>query len=402
MKHFYSSILKLSLLTCLSLLSCNVNQQQKDAILTGSQVRVIKPDLSNFDFNTDIGPYLDTLKYVKLELTNASMIGEIDQIIPYNDRLYILDTKTSSLFVFTIDGGYLFKINTIGEGPQEYTQLDFFSIDYKLKNIVLTDLMDYWVIRYDMEGNFLSRQKIPFWVEGVAPIYDKGIALYANFRDNTQYFENEYNLYFLDSLNQIEKNYFPYKTSEIGKGRNRIGAAVNGGFYSYNEQCQFFRTYNDTIFQITPEGLSTRFIFDLGDNAFDQSYFNQHVDQLAEYVKKNKYYSLMSFVEDDQWASYTFTNRVFWLGFYNKKSGKTLTAFHYVNGDQSFYPVCVDAIYDSWFISHVSSESLYSDKETSVNNSFKGVAEKGLRTLLDSLNEDDNPVIVMYKLKDFK
>lgn len=380
-------------------MGCNDKDAQKEnKIIQNSSTEIIRPDFSEPFKN--IYPYLDTLKYVTLELTDSSMIGSIDRIEVYNDRLYVLDTKTSSLFVYTMDGKYLFRIHSIGQGPQEYIQLDFLSIDIEQQNIVLTDLLGYWIIRYDMNGHFLSRHKIPFFVEGVAPTHDKGIMLYANFRDNTQYFKKEYNLYFLDSLSRIQKRYFPYTSSKLKN--YMFAAAMNGGFYTYNGQSNYYRTYNDTVCNVTPKGLVAKYIFDLNGMGFDQSYFNKKIDQISEYSQKRNYCCLVNMVEGDSFLSYTFTSDMFfWLGFYSKKTGKTLTALHYDNGHQFFNIVRIEAIYKSLFIAQLSVEDLISSREIYQRQSSEGMAQKDLLALLDTLKDDANPVLVMFKLKDF-
>jgi len=392
--HVYCGILLL-----LFWMSCRDKDPQKEnKIIDDSRAVIIKPDFSEPCKN--IYPYLDTLKYVPLELTDSSMIGSIDRIAAYKGRLYIMDMKTSSLFVYTMDGKYLFKIHSVGQGPQEYIQLDFLSIDFEQQNIVLTDLFGYWIMRYDMNGHFISRQKIPFFVEGVATIHDKGIVLYANFRDNTRHFKKEYNLYYLDSLNRIQKKYFPYTSSKVKS--SMFDAAMNGGFYTYNGQCNFFRTYNDTVCQLTPNGLVAKYIFNLNGTGFDQSYLGKRIDEISAYTKKRDYNCLDNVAEDDRWLSYTFTSDIFfWMGFYSKKSGKTLTALHYDNGHQFFNVARVEAIYNSWFIAQLSVEDLISSRDTYKKQSSEGMAKKELLTLLDTLKEEANPVLVLFKLKDF-
>lgn len=120
----------------------------------------------------DISEFLDTVKFVKLELTKESLIGSINKLIVFEGRIYVLDTRTSSLFMFSMDGEYISKISKVGKDPEEYIQLDFFDIDFKSKQIVLTDLMGYCVLRYDLKGNYISRKRIPFWIEGISPIAD--------------------------------------------------------------------------------------------------------------------------------------------------------------------------------------------------------------------------------------
>lgn len=78
--------------------------------------------------------------------------------------------------------------------------MDFFDIDYAREQILLTDLMGCQVLRYDLKGRFIERMKIPLWIEGLAPVFQKGYVVYANFRNNKRVMSPEYNLICLDSL----------------------------------------------------------------------------------------------------------------------------------------------------------------------------------------------------------
>ncbi len=174
-KLFFTVIL------CCLICGCNQRKYTTEEDDNSQKILLDMPAINDVDWKQeDMLSILDDFKYVVLESTDESIIGGIDKLEVYKDRIYILDMMTSSLFVFTIDGEFIYKINRIGAGPEEYIQLDFFSIDYENEHLVLTDLMSYWVMRFDMDGNFISRKKIPFWVEGVASFQDKGVALYAN------------------------------------------------------------------------------------------------------------------------------------------------------------------------------------------------------------------------------
>lgn len=379
-------------------LSCSNHEGKEGIVVESAEAIVIKPDFSKNI--VDIYPNLDTIKYVKLELSDSSIITEITKIEVYDSLLYVLDAKASSLFVFDMNGKYHFKIHSIGQGPQEYTQLDFFSIDRDLKQIVLTDLMGYFVMRYDLKGNYISRQKIPFWAEGVIPIQNKGVVLYANYRDNSKYLKKEYNIIYLDSLNQIQYTYFQYNSSLIG--RTKFITPSGGISYTYNDQSYFFNPFNDTVYQLAPAGLVVKYIFNLGERRFDQTHFSKNKDELSSYVNKGEYYNIMGVLETDDWVGFSlacFSKVESWHGFYSKKSGEIINAEFYYNRNQNFIPDNL-ATFNSWFIAELPIDYLLHSKDQNKTEPPEGMAKKELKSLLQTLTEDDNPVLMMYKLKD--
>jgi len=69
------------------------------------------------------------IKYVTLETSRDCLIGTINKILIRNNRIYVSDfNQARSLFVFDLDGKYLFKISKIGKGPGEYISLHDFDI----------------------------------------------------------------------------------------------------------------------------------------------------------------------------------------------------------------------------------------------------------------------------------
>jgi len=79
-------------------LSCSNHEGKEGIVLESAEAIVIKPGFSKNI--VDIYPNLDTIKYVKLELSDSSIITEITKIEVYDSLLYVLDAKASSLFVF--------------------------------------------------------------------------------------------------------------------------------------------------------------------------------------------------------------------------------------------------------------------------------------------------------------
>lgn len=67
---------------------------------------------------------------MQLETTKESLIDKVDKIIFYNDKIFIMDKKISkAIFVFDLQGKFLFKISNIGKGIGEYITLTDFIVN---------------------------------------------------------------------------------------------------------------------------------------------------------------------------------------------------------------------------------------------------------------------------------
>lgn len=110
----------------------------------------------------------------------------------------------------------------------------------------------------------------------------------------------------------------------------------------------------------------------------------------------------MDVLENDDWVCFSlncFSKFESWHGFYSKKSGEIINAEFYYNKNQNFIPNNL-ATFNSWFIAELPIDYLLHSKDQNKTEPPKGMAKKELNSLLQTLTEDDNPVLMMYKLKD--
>jgi len=123
---------------------------------------------------------LSKIKFIPLETSRECIIGDdVDKVLIKNDKIYVADTyQTKSLFVFDLNGKFLFKIAKIGKGPGEYVSFsdfdigadgDIYMFDISSKKIriysssegeYLRDIkLDNYLMRFCLVGNkiYLSR-----------------------------------------------------------------------------------------------------------------------------------------------------------------------------------------------------------------------------------------------------
>lgn len=382
------------------LLSCNNEKVKKENIYLSENLSIIRP-INSLENMIDIEPLLDTVRYVKLELTDKSIIGYIQKVAIFEDKIYVLDTQASSLFVFDINGKYLFKISQKGLGPHDYIQLDFFDIDIDKREIVLTDLMGYWTMRYDLDGNFIKRKKIPFFIEGIVPGSNGGFITYQNFRDNKQNMKQEYNLFYIDALMVPHKAYFPYNSLEL----NPPPTPRSGPFYYYNNNFHFFSIYGNEIYDITEDSLILKYMFDFGNKTFDKNMLNSPED-LRLYLEKGEYYSVKSVQETDELLCFSVSSSnmpILFIGYYSKKTKNVMYSPVYLIGKEGQILGMPVSSYGLWLINELPIDNLISWREDIDKNNIliKNSFLERQKKVANSLTLDDNPVLMFYKLKKF-
>ena len=102
-----------------------------------------------------LSSYFQNPKAIILETNKDCLIGHIFDLQVFDDFLYVLDTQIAkSLFVFDMNGRFVRKIGSLGQGPGEYSQLSDFTIDTEKKYIYLLDF-NKRIHQYLFDGTFV-------------------------------------------------------------------------------------------------------------------------------------------------------------------------------------------------------------------------------------------------------
>ena len=101
----------------------------------------------NIDSISEALPELAQIKYVPLETTDSSLIGNIDKILYQNNKYYILDKVEKKILVFDRQGKAMQIIHKVGQGPGEYLEPSDIDID-KEGNIYVYDWATQSIITY--------------------------------------------------------------------------------------------------------------------------------------------------------------------------------------------------------------------------------------------------------------
>lgn len=118
-------------------------------------------DISLCDISNSVSPEFD---FIRLETTDACLLGYIDRIIYENDRYYFLDKTNGVISCFSGKGKYLFTLNHTGQGPDEYINIDAFTVEND--NIWIFDGQSLKVLCYDIDQKVIDRISLKesgFW-----------------------------------------------------------------------------------------------------------------------------------------------------------------------------------------------------------------------------------------------
>lgn len=301
---------------------------------------------------TDKDKLYDIKWIIPLETSDDCLIGEIDKIQFYNDRIYILDILLrKAVLVFDIDGNYLGRIGNTGRGPGEYILPVSFTIDERNDIITIYDNGTDKAISYQAGTfDFLSETKLEYhfiqsiWMEN---------SLLAFFVPGSMKSPYEGQILIATPSYEVINNFAP--SDHI----TRKGFSGINFIYKTKEGNYFFRPNEGIVFSFDESSYWERYRLKLHKNFPPNSFFPNTPEPSSQYYKRlreSEYVYSYQVMENDLYliVNYTYKGEKF-SGIYNKKSGGTfLTSASRITDNTNKMDMLIPvATYNDKFISAV-------------------------------------------------
>lgn len=105
--------------------------------------------------------YVDDIYYVSLKQSENHIIQEATKVETQNNKLFILSKNLHKIVAYSLNGDFLFEINKLGKGSQEYSEIANFTVDDKY--IYIVDNLKHQIIMYSCDnGKYKNRKDISF------------------------------------------------------------------------------------------------------------------------------------------------------------------------------------------------------------------------------------------------
>jgi hypothetical protein len=318
------------------------------------------------------------------------------------DNLIFIGAVSEGLLVFNKDGSFNKQIGKRGKGPGEYYSVNSFSIDQKNQLIYILDAgRQAKVIVYSLDGEF----KYEFSNNMLNGVFQK-IAY------------NNGKLYLFEIIIAGNANYNWVEISTEGKlistktnsvtPIETMATMMINPVYQFEQGIGFWNQYNDTIFRIENGKHTARYLFAQGkhrlphNNTIDFNEFftiknileSKHFLWIEEF-KRSK--NNLIIVDKQSRESTLIENSA-------REEADLSGLFNDLDGGINFMP-------NAYFINEeieylVSWPDAYQVKAFVDSEAFKNSTpkypekKKELKKLANGLNENDNPVLMLVKLKD--
>jgi len=444
-KYIYMNIKNIQtfflLLACILLSGCKQNNLNRTEGI--ASIDVVN-NLGKYHAIT-ISEIVPKLDYIPLETTNDCLIGEARFIAVTPRRLFVAGTR----YCYTFDrtGRFIGKIGSIGQGPGEYQSISGLCIDEKTQSLYLKNVRT--ILEYSWDGTF--RQSIPI----PKNMIESPLDMVSFVRDTLflghvpNYSGSEvHNFLLFDKSGQVVKSFDNHVQLNRAKPMYFFASDCSMRSFRISENVYVKENANDTLYCFNERNeLIPQFVFDLGKYVFSKE---RREDGSVTSASSLESMRGIIQVPDDLTpmvgtSSYLFFNIVARglphnislpekrettfmpppgfqrtdtyeirgvFGLYDKGNTKTRLLdtdpvsrkqglINDIDGGLSFWPKYYNAsgnelidVWQSYDMKEILTEEYFAAHE--IKNPQ---AHRRLRELLKNLKEDDNPVIVVGKLK---
>lgn len=240
-KHLNVSSIVFAATATLMLLGCSTNDTKENMGLNMTP-EVVKIDISSDYFKKRNNWDKDGISYVILQENANGMISDIDKVMEYDNRFYILDQfGARSVVSFSECGEPLAKFGRIGNGEGEYLMPHDMWVDDE--GVYVLDASHRKLLQFDHAGGLISQKQLPFTADALARLAN-GNFLFSLLPDGSDSFQ----LCITDGEIGSIKNFLPY--DEGFKG----GYHTNKIFQSLGDKIKYYRSPLDYIVLIDSVG----------------------------------------------------------------------------------------------------------------------------------------------------
>lgn len=362
--------------------------------------------------NLLMSSFVDTIEFIPLETTGVNLIGEINNIISKDNKYYIRSTqgkRNSKIQVYDSNGSFLFMLNKQGNGPGEYTDFKDFALDDSCNIYVIAFRKN---IVYDSKGDFLYEYKTEEVVKECILRDNETLLMYdfnASLHDNMLL-----NIVGVDG--KLKKRFFERTKKDAISSDSRVQWR---SLASYKDVCYFNYPYNDTIFVIEKEHVLSAYFVNYGSRKVPVHIFSDK-DNRAEQDKKlskiSDYIKTTAFGVADNYLYVSSIDKSFkgYLTLHSLNSQHTLTGRKLVDDmflQGNIIPLTAKQLPHNMIGNDILFELEPKYLIKGYNDSMSKLSElqkekfkqkyPRLVQICESLKEDDNPVLLRIKVKDF-
>jgi hypothetical protein len=363
------------------LASCQEIRQQTDDVM--------KVDV--FDTRqVPLSDWISSVEIIPLETNEQSIVGTCRHVEYRHQRFYIHDDRQHAVFVFDSTGKFLFNtLSNKGRGRGEYDSMTGFVIHPSTGNLEILDPFSRKINVYDRDGNFIREITLPRDLLSVRSFQALPDDLYLFYTPRDPNDDRSLQLFSVRE-NRVIKRTFP-----LPEKANCLATVNSTSFYWLNDTLHFSPAFsNNEVFQVT-EGLSTRvkYAYDYGKHTFHWEKLPAKQDRAfyGNFYENNPAYAFEMNMSENNLLRFCFFmwQENMYIHRYDKQTRQQeIASYRFKDGGCILPPRWID----DTFIYNVANPDELPFMIT------KGLLSSRDQEKVDRVKEDDNPVIIKYRV----
>ncbi|MCH4896203.1 6-bladed beta-propeller [Marinilabiliaceae bacterium JC040] len=359
--------------------------------------------------NIDLKQICDTVIYIPLETKKSCLINEIHEKSFDGNDLFI--NSGGNLFHYNINGRYLGQIGKKGRGPGELICFTHF-LDRKNKRVYAYSHYRSKFMIYSYSGKYISS----------TPRYSElsfGSTKYIYYRNNKLIstkplcltklkkgkIVDDYKICDMNlngSVNHQIKSSFLNGSIKQGV-KSGMFSIVGNVLYSYNNIIKFQEFSNDTLYEYKNGCLLPKVVFKMP--SFQKKYKPPYPSNFVDVNKMASWfsdsyskYSIKARGENTRFLFISGTDRRY---IYFKKDKKLLRINKIYSNTKDDVNMSFSTYNNQYIIDYVSADLFMKNVKLLINNKkITDIYRCKLKSILKRINEESNPVLVLYRLKE--
>ncbi len=262
----------------------------------------------------------DSIRYVPLEETRNSIVGEVTRLEITNDGEYIvLDNLSGSIFRFASDGKFLNNIGFRGPGENEYVSPLDMAYDSFSDKVIVWDRGKKALLVYNLEGKMESKIQLPWTIGTFGVIDQKHLVLYMNNDEALHSREKGYNYKIIDYTGTVIEEF-----GEYGNEDTDFNPACEGMFYCQEGRCICLPPYSYFMYEVKNDKLVACAKFNFSNCDIPHEWITGSHSDLEKKLKEDSkhIYCIKAFESDKYYLLNIVRKKIIYLCILDKKEKK--------------------------------------------------------------------------------
>jgi len=323
----------------------------------------------------ELSEIVESVDCIFLETNDNCLVSKVQLVRSSDEYIFITDMPGRRLLQFRKDGSFVKQIGSKGRGPKEYTYISTFSVNEKLKKIFVASGSK--LLCYDFDGKYINSKSYDYPIEYIEDIDEATCIITSQtgiktpdkrFLTKTKLFRLDESLQYTDSL--LLKSVVQNKPMFIFLPNSYLFSKIHKRTYFYYPILTPGSSPRDTLYEIKDFKVIPEFKLNFNENTTTEN--NQDKLRIRNIYNTKRYLFAEYSMNKEQ--------KLFCIDLKGNEQWNLTNGFTddvYNTGMCKLFPM------------NMTKRDFYSVKYGyEIHDKFEKV------------NEDDNPIILIVKLKD--